>query len=223
MKTQMIPTTIAYRSCVGIIGEFPRGNGNYMGTRADTGDTYVIINLSSEDLTDLIDKGYITDGQMEAIVYRQHNSYMAYVVDKRIPEKCLTPFWIYNCDDKIVNRFIRDFHNVPTDKCICDIDSAKKWSIRTNRSSRTARYKECRECKKEFNEYYPGWHDVSINPDYFEGKRRFKAKFEDESEEIINGHFKYHDYRRHNKDAFIWDMGYHKRTVKAWQFIEQKD
>lgn len=47
------------------------------------------------------------------------------MVDKRIPEKCLTPFWIYNCDGKIVNRFICDFHNVPTDKCICDIDSAK--------------------------------------------------------------------------------------------------
>lgn len=41
------------------------GNGNYMGTRTDTGDTYVIINLSSEDLTDLIDK-VDTDSQIRS-------------------------------------------------------------------------------------------------------------------------------------------------------------
>jgi len=218
-----IPTKIAFQSCVGTIAEFPRGCGNYIATVASNGDTYVIINLSAEDLNDLIAKEYITNNQMKAIVYKQSdNTYMAYVIDDRIPKECLTPFWIYNCDTAVVNQFIRDFHKVPVGTCLCEYEPSKKWAISTTQVSRTARHKKCRECQTQFSEYYPGWHDASINPDYFEGERKFKAKFEDGSEEIIKGYFKYHDYRRHNKDAFGWNMGYHLRTVKEWQYMEQE-
>ena len=224
MKTQMIPTKIASLSCVGIIAEFPCGCGNYISTRSENGEVYVIMNLSAEDLEDLIDKGYINDGQMEAIVYKQpNNTYMSYVTDKRIPKECLTPFWIYNCDKNIVNQFVRDFHKIPTNKCLCENEKSLKWVLYNYRSSRTLSYSKCCECQKEFIKYVPGWHDVNINPDYFEGDRQFKVKFTDGTEGLLNGHYVHHDYKRHNKDAFKWYTVFTTKEVESWKYMEQED
>ncbi len=228
MKTMMIPTKIAYHSCIGTSSTFPRGKGNYMGT-TDNQNTYVIMNLSAEDLEDLISLKLIDDKQMEAIVYTLDTyKFMAYIIDKRIPKECLTPFWTYECNNDVVNQFIRDFHNVPTDKCICEIDVTRKWAGSAIISSQTYSKYKCRECKTETFITKPGWHDIDKLPYYFEGIKKFKVIVSQgsmspiEVEKTIFASYRFHDYKRWNKDAVRWHTGDWEYVLK-WQYMEQED
>ena len=172
-----IPVTVQSISCVGVESTFPRGHGNYMSIVDESVNmVYQIVNLSHEDLQDLIEKKYIGD-KIAAHIFKTATPCLclAYIVDERIPKECLTPLWFYGVDNTSVVNFMRSFHKVPVGTCICKGDKSKDWALFNYRSSRTLSHNQCRECGDESLEYRPGWHSVNIEPDMIESEMNFKV------------------------------------------------
>lgn len=153
MSVEQIPVSIGSSSLVGVSSEFPRGHGNYISTfNRSSGVVYEIVNLSYEDLEDAIDKGIIDTDTMEAEVYHISETIkVAFVIDKRFPEICLTPEWFYGNRSKVKVDIIRHKYKVPDTVCICEYEDSRKAAIFYHNISYTMqgyidKYGRCMEC-----------------------------------------------------------------------------
>ncbi len=152
-----IPTSIGSCSCIGVNTVFPRGHGNYISTINSDGERFEIVNLSYEDLEDAINLGLV-DKEMEADVYKvideeytedEEVRYVAFVTDKRFPEKCLTPEWFYNNRNYFAVEILRKKYNIKNDVCLCEDSSLHARTISWCVLGRNG-YKKgnCYQCKK---------------------------------------------------------------------------
>ena len=152
-----IPTSVCSCSCIGVNTVFPRGHGNYITTINSDGERFEIVNLSYEDLEDAINLGLV-DKEIEADVYQvvdeeciedEEARYVAFVTDKRLPKKCLTPEWFYNDRNYFAVEILRKKYNIKNDACLCEDSSLHGSTIFWNVLGRNG-YKKgnCRQCKK---------------------------------------------------------------------------
>lgn len=155
-----IPTNIASWSCIGVNGEFPRGYGNYITTFNKEKEKFAIVNLSYEDLEDAIKLGLIGD-EMEADVYlvseenySEHEKvrYVAFITDKRFPEKCLTPEWWYNGAGNFDVEILKKKYNILDTECLCENKELHGhtifWSALDYQNN--VKKGKCRQCNKSF-------------------------------------------------------------------------
>lgn len=160
-STEMIPTDIGVSSLVSVGGTFPRGHGNYISTYDDeTGMHYSIVNLSAEDLRDAIAAGLV-GSTIKAEVYYHNNSPVAFIIDERLPTKCLEPEWWYGVRYSQKVEILRRKYSVPEGVCLCEFDS----TIETSKNVRSFSYdevpehvvthSECHECGKVFRNVKP--------------------------------------------------------------------
>ena len=218
-----IPVTVSSFSCVGVKDEFPRGSGNYITiTDYENKNIYHIVNLSYEDLQDLIDMRYI-DMTMNAYILpcEKDGEFLAYIIDDKIPPKCLTPFWLYGIDIETTVTFIRNYFDVPSNICICDYKESRRWALSDVGSSRTARRFLCKECRTNTTVYYNKFNNIDINPEYFVGTRKFIG-INDRDEHIsVTGSFKPNtNFKQYNPTSFEWHT---TEVLKSWHYVPYKN
>lgn len=145
-----IPTKIYSHSCVGYSKkkDVILGFGNYIST-FDGKYEFFIINLSLEDL-EYLKRQKIIDDKMKALVVKSpaFNTYAAFVIDERIPEKALTPRWWYDSRHYAELAVMKYLHGDIED-CYCSIDKSIIHFIRTDYVN-NINYGICSFCKKNF-------------------------------------------------------------------------
>lgn len=151
---EMISTNINMSSLVCIYSVFPRGNGNYISTIDENGITYHIVNLSYEDLEDAKKLG-IVDTTMKAQVYGDGINKVAFIVDERFPEICLSPEWWYDHRHKFRVEILRNKYQVPDGVCMCEFEDSNTSAIFIGSISHSIKgYTEykgfCYECNKPY-------------------------------------------------------------------------
>lgn len=123
---------VASTSLVCVMADFPRGAGNYMRINYD-GLYCLVVNLSFEDFKDIERLGLCPDG-IECKVIGYNGDKAIYVVDNRIPEKCLTPFWRYGLQNKHVVNIIKSVFDIEDCGCIYDSFPELRNKIRVSSS-----------------------------------------------------------------------------------------
>lgn len=150
-----VSTKIAMMSLVGIHGEYPRGRGNYI----STGDgmqkegTWIIVNVSGEDLEDAVRLG-VVGKTMKAKVWRGPGHWnVAYVIDERLPGKARSCWHFYNMPSMVAVKVMREVGQVAEGTCICNTEQFMTRALFGGRYSYTPngyiRIGKCGECKQE--------------------------------------------------------------------------
>jgi len=158
-----IPTSIGSCSTISVYEVFPRGHGNYITTINSEGEKFAIVNLSCEDLEDAINLGLIDD-EMEADVYlvaeenySEHEKirYVAFITDKRLPEKCLTPEWWYHGAHNFSTEILKKKYNILDTECLCENKELHRHTIFWGSLDYQNNLKKgkCRQCNKQFESF----------------------------------------------------------------------
>ncbi|AGN30287.1 hypothetical protein VPFG_00288 [Vibrio phage nt-1] len=146
MKKTKITARVGMMSLVGVSGSFPYARGNYCSNTQG----YYFVNLWAENLEHLINNGYLPDGQIEVLLFRdnkQQDYRYAYVIDERVPKEALhAPYF---CGIATSVEVMRYHYQTPDDKCLCDTDdysvlSAHSW----DNKGRSVRH--CPQCDTRF-------------------------------------------------------------------------
>lgn len=142
----LIKANAHWISACGFNGTFPFKRGNYFSNSQE----YYFVNLWYENLQHLLDNGYLDDGKIEVLLFKQDGSdkfECAYVIDERVPKEALhAPYF---CGIKPNVEIVRMHHNVPDDKCLCEVNDYGLTSSGGG-DNKGLSYKWCPQCETRF-------------------------------------------------------------------------
>lgn len=151
MKKIKIDAKVGMMSLVGVSGSFPYAHGNYCSNTQG----YYFVNLWAENLEHLVANGYLPDGQIEVLLFRdnkQQNYRYAYVIDECVPKEAIhAPYF---CGIATSVEIMRYHYQTPDDKCLCHTEDYRILSMRSqDNKGRSVRH--CPECDTRYTIQMP--------------------------------------------------------------------